>query len=256
MFSDSLLESDSIDAPCYDLILFEQLTGDLVRWTTLCIHSAADISGMDTYSKWWLCSSFGSASVTLCNSLPGVTQRLCVHDVDSAFVACWLIPLDKELGIHNYPSKWCSSEQKQFFMWLAMIFRCQLGLFKHVLDMMLVLMLLFMLWGPFEGNNTHATLLVDETNDFYLVNHQTTLHNISVLCLSFSTILKSTYGVSIKLFITGKVNLYPLKALLRVIQMPWQCMILLLHHWLTHFITISQMYLRLGLQVMILLRDS
>ena len=29
--SDSLLESDSIDAPCYDPVLFEQLTGDLIR---------------------------------------------------------------------------------------------------------------------------------------------------------------------------------------------------------------------------------
>ena len=29
--SDSLLESESIDTPCYDPILFEQLTDDLIR---------------------------------------------------------------------------------------------------------------------------------------------------------------------------------------------------------------------------------
>ena len=29
--SDSLLESDSIDAPCYDPVSFEQLIGDLIR---------------------------------------------------------------------------------------------------------------------------------------------------------------------------------------------------------------------------------
>ena len=33
--SDSLLESDNIDAPCYDPVLFEQLTDDLIRWTAL-----------------------------------------------------------------------------------------------------------------------------------------------------------------------------------------------------------------------------
>ena len=47
----------------------------------------------------------------------------------------------------------------------------------------------------FEDNNTHAALLVDATNVFNLVNRQAALHNISVLCPSFSTgILKNTYG--------------------------------------------------------------
>ena len=48
--SDSLLESDSIDAPCYDPILFEQLTGDLIRWTALCTHGSAGPSGLDAYA--------------------------------------------------------------------------------------------------------------------------------------------------------------------------------------------------------------
>ena len=36
------------------------------------------------------------------------------------------------------------------------------------------------------------------------LNHQAALHNISILCPSFSTILKNTYGVPIRLFITGE----------------------------------------------------
>ena len=50
-------------------------------------------------------------------------------------------------------------------------------------------------------------VLVDATNAFNLVNHQAALHNISVLCPSFSTILKNTYGALIRLFITGKGKL-------------------------------------------------
>lgn len=42
----------------------------------------------------------------------------------------------------------------------------------------------------FEDNNIHAALLVDATNAFNLVNHQVSLHIISVLCPSFSIILK------------------------------------------------------------------
>ena len=79
---------------------------------------------------------------------------------------------------------------------------------------------------------------------------------ISVLCPSFSTILKNTYGAPIRLLLLVKVKLYPLKALLRVVHLPWLYMPLLLPHWLTHFVIISRMYLRLGLRMMLLLLDS
>ena len=59
----------------------------------------------------------------------------------------------------------------------------------------------------FEDNNTYAALLVHATNAFNLVNCQAALRNISVLCPSFSTILKSMYGVPIRLFITGEGEL-------------------------------------------------
>ena len=54
------------------------------------------------------------------------------------------------------------------------------------------------------ANNTHAALIVDATNAFNLVNRQAALHNISVLCPSFSTILRNTYGAPIRLFVTGE----------------------------------------------------
>ena len=79
--------------------MFEQLTGDLIRWATLPTHGAADPSGVDAYVWRRLCSSFASAFVTLCNGLAAVAHGLCVDDVDSAelmtFMACRLIPLDK-----------------------------------------------------------------------------------------------------------------------------------------------------------------
>ena len=59
----------------------------------------------------------------------------------------------------------------------------------------------------FDDDNTQAALLVDATSAFNLVNCQAALHNISVLCSSFSTILKKTYGAPIRLFITGEGEL-------------------------------------------------
>ena len=52
-----------------------------------------------------------------------------------------------------------------------------------------------------ENNNTREALLVDAINAFNLVNCQAALHNISVLCPSFFTILKNTYTAPIRLFI-------------------------------------------------------
>ena len=84
--NDSLLGSDNIDAPCYDPVLFEQLTGYLIRWAgvALCTHGTAGPSGVDAYAWRRLCSSFSSASVSLCSSLTAVAHHLCVDDVDSA----------------------------------------------------------------------------------------------------------------------------------------------------------------------------
>ena len=61
--TESLLESDSIVAPCYDPVLFEQLTGELIRWAALRTHGAAGSSGVDAYAWQRLGSSFGSASM-------------------------------------------------------------------------------------------------------------------------------------------------------------------------------------------------
>ena len=60
--SDFVLESNNVDAPYYVPVLFEQLTGDLIRWAALCTHGAAGPSGVDAYAWRRLCSSFGSAS--------------------------------------------------------------------------------------------------------------------------------------------------------------------------------------------------
>ena len=68
----------------------------------------------------------------------------------------------------------------------------------------------------FEDSITHAALLVDATNAFNLVNCQAALKTFMVHPLNFLLLVK--------------VNLHPLKELLRVIHLPWLCMPLLLPH--------------------------
>ena len=50
-------------------------------------------------------------------------------------------------------------------------------------------------------------LLVDANDAFDRINRQAALHNINIICPSFSTILHNTYGMPIRLFITGEGEL-------------------------------------------------
>ena len=48
--ADALLEPGCCNPPCYDPILFEQLTGDLIKWAALRIHGVTGPSGVDAYA--------------------------------------------------------------------------------------------------------------------------------------------------------------------------------------------------------------
>ena len=140
--------------------------------------------------------------------------HLCDDDVNSAelmaFVACQLIPLDKKpgvrpIGVGDVPQR--------------IIAKAVLHVIRNDIQMSAGVLQTCAGHGAgseaathamraiFEDSNTHATLLVDATNAFNLVNRQAALHNISVLCPSFSTILRNTYGAPIRLFVTGEGEL-------------------------------------------------
>ena len=95
--SDFVPESNSVDAPCYVPVLFEQLTGDLIRWALFVLMVLLVLL------VWMLtlgddCVPLLVQPLILCNGLAAVAYCLCVDDVDSAelmaFAACRLIPLD------------------------------------------------------------------------------------------------------------------------------------------------------------------
>ena len=62
-------------------------------------------SGLDAYAWRRLCSLFKLASQDLCHALAAVGKKICssnVHPEDiSTFVACHLIPLDKNPGVRQ-----------------------------------------------------------------------------------------------------------------------------------------------------------
>ena len=84
-------------------VLFDGLNADTIRSASLRTTGAAGPSGLDAIAWRCLCCIFKSASVTLCSALAAVGHCLCTETVHpdglSAFVACRLIPLDKQPGV-------------------------------------------------------------------------------------------------------------------------------------------------------------
>jgi len=64
--AECVLEPGCVNVPCFDPVIFEQLTGDLIKWAALHTHGAASSSGVDVHAWCRLYSSFGCASITLC----------------------------------------------------------------------------------------------------------------------------------------------------------------------------------------------
>ena len=79
------------------------MDGCVIRRAAFHTYGAAGPSGVDAFAWQRLCSSFGNASVSLCNALASVARYLATSGVDPAilapFVACRLIPWDKNPGV-------------------------------------------------------------------------------------------------------------------------------------------------------------
>ena len=85
-------------------VLFESIDASMITSAALRMTGAAGPSCLDAASWRRLCTSFKSASNDLCHSLAITAQRLCTYFVDpsaiSPFLACHLIALDKNPGVH------------------------------------------------------------------------------------------------------------------------------------------------------------
>ena len=205
-----LLDPSSGD-PCFDPILFDQLDGCVIRQAAFHTHDAAGPSGVDAFAWQRLCSSFGNASVSLCNALTSVACYLATSGVDPAilapFVACRLIPLDKNpgirpIGIGDVPQRilakailYCIGDDIAVAAGPLQVCAGQVAGCEAAIHVMRNL---------YCDDRSEVVHLVDTSNAFNSVNRQAALHNISILCPALSMILHNTYGAPIRLFVTGQ----------------------------------------------------
>lgn len=206
----TLLPSTPESDLCQNGIIFEMITGETIKHAALHTQGAAGPSGVDAHAWRRLCTSFKNASTDLCNALAAVACRLCtsyVHpDSLMAFVACRLIPLNKNpgirpIGIGEVPRRIIAKAVlrtigKDVQSAAGPLQACaghEAGCEAAVHAMKTI----------YTQDNTDAILLVDANNAFNTINRQAALHNIGVLCPSISCMLNNTYRAPVKLFVIG-----------------------------------------------------
>ena len=195
-------------------VLFDEISGQMIRDMILRMDGAAGPSGLDATSWKRLCTSFKGASTDLCESLAATARRICTCYVDprglSSFVACRLIALDKCPGVRpigigetvrriigRATAKVLSDDIQAAAGPLQLCAGHQSGCESAVHAMRQV----------FESSETQAIILVDAKNAFNTLNRQAALRNIHHLCPSLSKILINTYREDVRLFIDGETLL-------------------------------------------------
>ena len=124
----------------------------------------------------------------------------------SGFVACRLVPLDKNpgvrpIGIGEVPRciiaklilKVVGNDVQEAAGPLQACAGHEVGCEAAIHAMKEIM----------SSDETRAALLVDASNAFDTVNRQAALHNIGVICPSMSTVLNNTYQTPVLLFVKG-----------------------------------------------------
>ena len=199
--------SSSIFSDLPHPVIFDSLTGALVKSIAMSSSGAAGPSGADAADWRRFCSCFKRASEDLCTSLAAVAKKLCTQLIDpkgtSSLVASRLIALDKNPGVrpigigevsrriinkailrvlHHDIQEAAGSLQ----LCAGQLGGCEAAI--HAARSM------------FSSQNCEGILLVDASNAFNSLNRQLALINISHLCPPISQILINTYRSDSLLF--------------------------------------------------------
>ncbi len=202
------------EVPTINPILFESLTGDVVRKTALATQGAAGPSMGDAYVWRRMLLSFRSASKDLCDAVAEVARHLASQQVDPAgllpLLNNRLIPLDKNPGVRpvgigevlrRIIGKSLLSVLKNDIVEAAGASQVCAG---HPSGCDAAI---HALRQVFDSVGSDAVLLVDADNAFNRLNRAVALHNIRYVCPPISTILTNIYRSPSRLFVTGGMEL-------------------------------------------------
>ena len=155
-------------------------------------------------------TSFGKSSTDLCESFAEVIKKLCTSKHNStsleAFLACRLIPLDKNPGLRPIGI----GEILRRIAGKVVITSIRNEIISSVGSLQVWAghdagceSLIHAMQTIYQDETTEAVILVDASNAFNSINRNVFLHNISTICPLVSIYAHNCYSVQTRLFIIG-----------------------------------------------------
>ena len=193
-------------------VRFDGINAELVRKAALKTRGGSGPSGMD--GDGWrhilTSNSFKECSKELCVTFANVIKKLCSNVEDSksleAFLACRLIPLDKNPGIRPIGV----GEVLRRIAGKVVVHTVREDVISSVGSLQVCAgqeagceAAIHAMHSIFESEETEAVLLLDASNAFNSINRNAFLHNVKVICPSISTYVQNCYNDSSRLFVVG-----------------------------------------------------
>ena len=212
--ADALLSKSSVVANSTHPVIFESITGDMVRSVALQTQGSAGPSGVDAAGWRRLLTSFNKDSKDLCGAVAAFARRLCSNYVNpgglQAFLACRLIPLNKNPGVRPIGV----GEVLRRIIGKAVLRTVHSDVLKATGTTQLCAgheagceIAFHAMQSIFQDDKTEAILLVDASNAFNNLNRQVALLNIHETCPAIATILTNCYRSQSPLFVQGEMLL-------------------------------------------------
>ena len=193
------------------LVIYDSIDSEMVRDAIEKTRVSVCPSGLfgDGWCRILMLENFGSSGEDLRKAIADMTKRLCQDNTVKhleAFLACRLIPLDKQRGVR--PTG------------IVEILRRVIGkivmklLKRDVLKATGSLQLcagqdagseaaIQVVYEMFNKETTEAVLMVDASNAFNAINQEDFLHNTKILCPSISTYVNNCYSSPTGPYIRG-----------------------------------------------------
>ncbi|XP_057302766.1 uncharacterized protein LOC130636933 [Hydractinia symbiolongicarpus] len=205
---------DQLSQRIHDIVL-DIIDEDMVLKAATYTKGGSGPSGLD--ADGWrriLCSStFGTTNTDLRKAIAELTKKLCIESIPEsdrslleAFVACRLIPLNKNPGLRPIGV----DEVLRRIVGKIVINISKNDVIKAAGSLQVcagqnagVEAAVNAMHDNFDNDDTEAVLLIDAENAFNSINRKVMLHNISKLCPMIATFINNCYAVPARLFVIG-----------------------------------------------------
>ena len=208
---DSLIDPRLPDSDvCLDVI-FESLDGVAIRQSCLKVDGAAGPSGADAACWRRLCTSFNTASSSLCDALASVARKIATTYVDpsglSPLLSSRLIALDKNPSVRPIGI----GETSRRIISKAILCTIKQDILEAAGNLQLCAgqeagceAAIHAMHSLFQSSDTQAVLLADTSNAFNSLNRRVSPHNLHFTCPPLAVTVSNVYREASSLFIVGQ----------------------------------------------------